>query len=231
MRKDLTVLIKEKVDSINVVLDVIDIQSDVIYLCNTLHLTIGKIIEDPLGSKYKIVDFLLNEWIKVVPYSGAPAQFVGVTVTCPEIHYFHGAPQTFNEEYNTKNASTREKTPVIWLLEHFEEDFFGRERSIERKSKFRVFFLDETNEEEWTAEQHHLLVIQPLMNLSDAFVNEFAKDKTFKTIELFTERPRIKFGKYVDDRGNERKIVDENFSAVELSAAFEKFKSTKCKNC
>lgn len=232
MKEDLTVILETVVNKIDVVLDVKDIQANKIFLCNTLHLTLKKIITDSSGNRYKITEFKLNEYIVVEPYSGAPAQFTGLTVTCPSITYLHGAPATTNNEYNDIDADSREKTPLIWLLEKYEEDFFGRESSVERNSRFRLFFLDETNETEWTSKEQHTNVIQPLMNLCDAFVEVIEKDRTFKTLEVYTKIPRVKFGVYRDNHGNERKIMDEDFSGIELSASFEKFKSYKCKtNC
>jgi len=231
MNKDLSVIIDEVVQKIDLSLDVLSIVGAKIFLCNTLHLTIGKIIQDSIGNQYKIIDFLLNEWIEVVPYSGAPDPFDDSVVICPKICYFSGAPASLNVEYLDKEADTRDKTPLIWLLENYEEDFFGRESSIERTSRFHLFFLDENDEVEWTTKEHHTLVLQPLENLIDAFIQVIENDRTFKTIEVFTKIPRARFGKYRDDRGNERKILDENFSGIELSASFQKFKSTKCKNC
>lgn len=232
MKEDLTVIIEEKVEAIIVVLDVVDIVGMKIFLCNTLHLTLKKLIEDSAGNLYKITDFKLNEWIEVAPYSGAPAQFDSETVVCPSICYFHGSPASVNNEYLDKDADTRDKTPLIWLLENYEEDFYGRESSLERNSRFRLFFLDETDEAEWTNKEHHTNVVQPLINLSEAFIQVMSNDRRYKTIEIFQQRPRVRFGKYRDDQGNERKILDENFSGIELSASFERFKTYKCKiNC
>lgn len=228
MQKDLSVIFEEQIAKINLILTVKDIQGGRIYLCETLHLTLKKLISDSSGNLYMITDFLLNEWIDVMPYAGAPAVFVSETVKCPEICFFSGAPASINNEYLDKEADTRDKTPLIWLLENYEEDFFGRESSVERKSRFRLFLLDETDEVEWTSKQHHTNVIQPLMNLCDKLVEVFQDDRTFKTIEIFTKIPRVRFGKYVDSHGNERKIIDEDFSGIELAASFEKFKTYKC---
>lgn len=230
MKKDLALIIEEKVDAINIVLDVVNIVGTRIYLCNTLHLTLRKLIKDSSDNLYKITDFKLNDWIEVEPYSGSPAQFDSESLECPAICFFTGAPASLNNEYLDKDSDTRDKTPLVWLLENYTEDFKGRESSIERTSRFRLFFLDENNEEEWITKEHHTNVVQPLINLSEAFIDVLAEDRKFKTIEIFTQIPRVRFGKYRDDHGNERKIIDENLSGIELSASFEMFKSYKCKN-
>lgn len=226
--KDLSVIFEDQIAKIDLVLNVIDVQGARIFLCDTLHLTTKKLITDSFGNLYKITDFLLNEWIDVVAYNGAPDQFNSETVKCPEICFFSGAPASINNEYIDKETDTRDKTPLIWLLENYEEDFFGRESSVERKSKFRLFFLDETDEVEWTSKQHHTFVIQPLINLCERFIEIFENDRTFKTIDVFTKIPRVRLGVYVDNQGNDRKIIDEDFSGIELSASFEKFKTYKC---
>jgi hypothetical protein len=227
--KDLTEILKEVVDKINLELNVIDIQGNKIFLCNTLHLAVEDIIEDGNSNKYQITEMTVNEFIVVIPVDGAPDPFNSSIVVCPPPVFLFGTPASTNNEYLALDADSAEKLPLIWLLENYEETFFGRESSIERRSAFRIFFLDETDEEEWLNKEHHQLVIQPMMNLCEAFIDAINADRTFKTFEQVTKIPRVRFGVYRTNQGNERKIIDENISGVELAASFEKFKTYNCK--
>ena len=225
--KDLTEIIGEVIDNINLTLNVESIVGNKIFLCETLHLTVLKIVEDSVGNQYKIIDFLNDEWIEVEPIGASPDPFDDSVVICPSITYLYGTPSSVSNEYVDLDAETRKKTPFIWLLENYDEEFFGAESSIERNSSIRCFFMDETDEVKWTNSEHHRLVIQPMQNLTDAFVSSIKSDPLFKTFSTYSQKPRVRFGVYVENKGNESKIFDEDLSGCELKGNFERYKCSK----
>lgn len=225
--EDLTEIVKNIVDSIDLSIDVNSIVGNKLFVCETLQLTIGKIVTNQSNDEYIVIDFLNNEWIEVEPYGATINPFDDTVVNAPDVTYFYGTPASVNNEYLQIDARTKKKTSFIWLLENYEEEFGGAESSIERKSKFKLFFLDEANEPKWINAEHHRFVIQPMNNLIKAFTNAISENPIFKNFTTVSTKPRARFGVYTVNKGNTKKIIDEDLSGSELSIDLEKF---KCKN-
>lgn len=229
MERDFVDIVEDVVNDINLTLDVKSVVGPRINLCDTLFLTKLKIITDESGNQYKITDFLDNEWIEVEVIGASPFPYVGSVVICPDINYQHGTPSSTNEEYLDMDAETFEKMPLVWLLEPYDEVFFGLESSVERDSKFTIFFLDETDEAQWLNTEHHRLVIKPQSNLRSAFIKVIENAPLFKTYASYNQKPRARFGVFVQNVGPDKKIINEDLSGVELTAGIERFKcSTEC---
>lgn len=229
--KDFTLILGELIDAIDLTIQVESVVADKVFLCKTLFLRELRIIEDEFGNEYTVTDVLNDEWITVDPIGGAPSPFTGETVICPDITYLFGSPSSTNSEYSGIEVDSGDKTPLIWLLENYTEKLFGRMSSFEREVSPRLFFMDETDEEDWSNEEHHAFSIQPMMNLADEFLLTVKKNRKFKRLEDTGMIPRARFGRYVDNRGNEKTIIDEYFSGVELQPTLIKYKETSCINC
>ena len=225
--EDLTEIVKSIVESIDLSINVNSIVGNKLFVCETLQLTIGKIVTNQVGDEYIVTNFLNNTWLEVSPYGATTDPFDDTIVIAPDVTYFYGTPASVNNEYLQIDARTKKKTSFIWLLENYDEEFGGVESSIERNSKFRLFFLDEANEPKWTNSEHHSLVIQPMMNLINAFTDAISENPIFKNFTTVSTKPRARFGVYTVNKGNTKKIIDEDLSGSELSIDLEKF---KCKN-
>lgn len=226
--EDFTVIVGQLVAKINLTLKVNEIVGNKVYLCETLFLTKLKVIKDDQGNAYKVTDFMNNSWIELEPIGAAPNPFLSDTVVCPDLHYLHGTPSSVNDEYNQINVNTGAKMPMIWLNENYKEKIWGRGFSIERTVTPQLFFMDETNEANWTNEDHHRLAIQPQANLAAAFIKVVEEDRRFKSVESTEHTPRPRFGVYVEYKGNERKLIDDDLSGVEIQPTLVKYK-TGCK--
>ena len=221
-------IIEGIISQIDLNLTVKNTDGQIIELCDTLHITVGKIVKDELGNEYRVTDIVFNESITVVPIDSAPL-FSGSTVVAPEITFLHGSPISTNEEYNkVLDRDSLKKTPFIWLLESYEYENGSRDSSIVASYSARLFFLD-LYYREWLNDEHNELAIKPMENLVQAFKNVIETDYSFKTLDSFRSRVRPRFGVEVANKGSRDKIINEDLSGVEVNMSIELFDLSICK--
>ena len=221
-------IIEGIISKIDLNLTVKSTDGQLIELCDTLHITVGKIVKDELGNEYRVTDIVFNESITVVPIGSAPL-FSGSTVVAPEITFLHGSPISTNEEYNkVLDRDSLKKTPFIWLLESYEYENGSRDSSIVASYSARLFFLD-LYYREWLNDEHNELAIKPMENLVRAFKNVIETDYSFKTLDSFRSRVRPRFGVEVANKGSRDKIINEDLSGVEVNMSIELFDLSICK--
>jgi hypothetical protein len=226
-------VIRAIVDSINRETTVKSIAGLKVFVCSTLWITLGKTIEDGNGNKYKVTDFSFDEWIELQVIGNSPAPYEGLVVVAPEPKFFYGTPSSLNDEYlKIKSRRTLKKTPFIWFLGSYEYESPAPDSPIEMGLDGRLFFMDGAQEIKWTTDQHNELVIKPMNNLVDAFVNVVEEDYSFKTLGSYSRRPRERFGVEVANQGNTRKIIDEDLSGIDVRILLELFDTSICDvNC
>jgi hypothetical protein len=88
--------------------------------------------------------------------------------------------------------------------------------------------MDWANTPKWRNDEHNDLVIKPMENLSQAFINVIENDYSFKRLGTYTRRPRPRFGVEVTDRGSDKTIIHENLSGIDLSVTLELFDLSTC---
>jgi hypothetical protein len=229
MAVNLVDIVQYIIDQIDLNLEVISTDGVRVYLCKTLHLTLGKIVKDDQNNEYRVTAISNNEWVDLEPIGHANL-FSGNILIAPEITYLHGSPSSTNQEYLTLLSSrTLEKTPFIWLLEPYEYEDTSRESAIEAAYRARLFFMDWADAPEWINDQHNNNAIKPMENLAQAFIDVINDDFTFKTLSDYTRKVRPRFGVEVTDQGSDRKIIDEDLSGVELAPLIEVYDLAGCK--
>lgn len=232
LREETTVLIERLLAAMDLTIPVTSIQGDQIFLCKTLHLRELRVIEDELGHEYTVTEVLNNQWIKVEPIGSAPVIFEGAQVICPALTFLYGTPSSTDSEYQQIAVESGNKTPLVWYWWNTDrERFFGTRSNLDREIKPRIVFLDETNESDWTNEDHLNYSLQPMFNLVQLFLETADQNRTFKKVENFETIKRPRFGRYVDPRGNEGLIINEYLSGVELQPTLINYKLTSCANC
>jgi len=230
MTVNLVDIVRQIIDRIDLNIDVKSIVGNRIYVCDTMHITIGKVITDEFGNEYRVTDFSFNEWIEVEPKDGAPDPIVTSYIVAPSILYLHGSPSSTNNEYAKISNRTLAKTPFIWLLVSYEYDLLPADSSLVASYNARLFFMDWANTPKWKNDQHNDLVIKPMENLSNAFIKVIEDDYTFKRLEAYTKRPRPRFGVEITDKGSDKTIIHENLSGIDLSVKLEMYDTTLCCN-
>lgn len=225
MDNNLVDIIKSIIAQINLELKVLSIDVDIIYLCNTLHLTIGKIVKDSDDNEYKVIELSINEYVKVEPINHI-IPFSGATLTAPEITYLHGDPLSTNAEYKDKGQRTSSKTPFIWLVESYTYDDLPKDSITDAAYNVRLFFMDWANTPKWVNDEHNEYVIKPMENLQTQFKQIIEDDSNYKRLENLTVSIRPRFGNVPDRPQN--LIIDEDLSGVEMNFKLEVYESDLC---
>jgi hypothetical protein len=164
------------------------------------------------GSQYPIVSVIDNASITVEGVIVNPQVY-----SVPNPFYFHGTPIMTNANH-ISGAKGSDKLPMVYLYEILREVDQPEDSRIVREADLRLFFLDEANLNEWTTDDHYSRRIKGLNNLVDQFI-ESAIQYTccFYLYETpFTRVNHANWGVYLDNKGHERKIFDDDLSGVEL---------------
>lgn len=214
----------EIVQGINreIVIDSISTMGDstLIFTCNTKWARAGKTLELKNGQfsfNNVIEEVQTNFFIKIkgiVSFSEAYVNFP-FNIT--------GTKIATNLEWTKASSFAIDKTPLIWLLDNFEETEHGRESSLERSVECKVFFLDETDIKNYYTNDHKVQVIQPMIALKDEFLSVIAKNRKFKTVDDDRIKYFSRFGTE-SPQGFEKNILDANLSGLVLSVTLRKYK-------
>ena len=198
-----------------------------VFVCSTKHVTITKIVEDDQGKKYKVKDYSFDEWLLLKPYQHMDA-FSGSIVKGNAPIFLHGTPMSVNNEYLQIDQRTLNKTPFIWMLESTEYDDLPLDSSIEYSYDVRLFLMDWANEKKWKNADHNEIVIKPMENLARMIIDYIEEDYSFKRLETKRIRPRARFGVEVTNKGNTKKIIDEDLSGAELRLRLDLYDLSIC---
>lgn len=224
---DLTIIVKNIIEKIDLSIPVQANNYPTIRVCKTLHLKTGMAVVDEFGNGYSIIDFKDNEWLKLEAMASSPDPFIGDFVVGSPVNYLHGTPSSVNDEYQELDRATYAKMPLIWLNENYTEEEIEADSMIGLSVQPTLFFMD-AMEVFWNNEEHHRLVIKPMSNLADAFMDVMRNDRTFKKSNNPRKTPRTRFGVYSPNRGNTKRIIEDFISAVEIQPSIVKFKKYCC---
>lgn len=220
-------IVRTIIDRIDLNIKVLNIENGTkVFVCNTMHITLGKIVKDELSNEFRVKDFAFNEWVEVEP-KGHSLDFEGSILVAPSILFLHGSPSSTNNEYAKIDNRTLNKTPFIWLL-GYEENNLLADSSLFASYETRLFFMDWANTPKWLNDQHNDLVIKPMQNLSRAFINVIENDYTFKTLSDYVIIPRARFGVEITDKGSDRTIINEDLSGLDMTIKLELYSDLKC---
>ena len=226
MNTNLVDIVRHLISLITLELSVVSIDSGKVYLCNTLHLTLCKIVKDEFGNEYEVTEFVCNEYVVLTPY-GHDVPFSGSVVIAPEIYYFHGDPKSTNNEYLQFDKRTANKTPFIWLVESYIYDQLPLDSAIEEAYDVRLFFLDWAETPKWENDDHNNNVIKPMQNLQKAFLQVIEDDYNYKRLENVRLTVRNRFG--ATAQNPEKLIIDEDLTGLEASFRLQVYDLSKCK--
>jgi hypothetical protein len=155
--------------------------------------------------------------------STIPAPDLDGVINLPSPFFISGTKLATNREWTIATNDLTAKTPIIWLLETLRERRFGKGDVRDREMELRLFFLDETNVEQYYTEDHRREVVYPMQKMVDEFIRTVERNRNFKTIEDYTIRSFSRFG-VEQDNGMFQNILDANLSGVELNITLTKYK-------
>lgn len=148
------------------------------------------------------------------------------------LKYYHGTVIATKEELEKKELSL-DKFPMAYLFEVLEDDFNNLEQSrIDRNSNFRLFFLSETDENNWNTNEHYEFSIKPMRNLLYKFINHLNGSNLIGEISSYKAINHAKFGVFVSSKGGHtQRIFNDKLSGVELKIDLPILKSRVCCPC
>lgn len=196
--------------------------STMIFTTNTKWARAGKLIELRNNGGANIINNLIEEvntntYIKVKGIVSVEKAFVNFPFNIT------GTKIATNLEWTKVSRIATEKTPLIWLLDSFDETIYGRESALERSVDCKIFFLDETDIKNYYTDDHKLQVIQPMIGLKDEFLEVIKKNRNFKTLEDVKTKYFSRFGTE-SAQGFEKNILDANLSGLVLQINLRKYK-------
>lgn len=224
--KDFSKIFETIVNAINsqivVTSSVVQGNSTIIYTCNTKWARNGKLLtafDGFVGFNYTITNVVLNESITI----STTASIANKTISVSSPFDITGTKMATNLEWTKASISLFEKTPIIWLLDDYEEKRYSAESSVERKVKCRIFFLDETDIVNYYTSDHKSQVIQPMIQLSEEFIRILNSKPIFKAIDVQDIKYFSRFGTE-SPQGFEKNILDANLSGLMIQIDIEKYK-------
>jgi hypothetical protein len=153
-------------------------------------------------------------------------------VTLDALKYYHGTVIATKQELKKKELSS-DKFPMAYLLEVLKDDFKNKDDSrIDRVSPLRLFFLSETDENNWTTEEHYEFSIKPMRNLVYRFISHLNGSSTIGEFDDWSAENHAKFGVYISSKGGHtQRVFDDKLSGVELRINLPILKSRVCNPC
>ena len=175
------------------------------------------------GLQYNVDSFTKDEEVVVSP-RGHSTAFTFSSFTLREPTFLHGTASSVNSEYLEISNKTREKTPFIWLLRGYTDEFYGEMNGKDRDSTVRLFFMDETNADKWLNDDHDVNAINQMSSLCDLFIDVIQASPAFDDLTNWRVTDRPRFGVEVTNQGSNGQIIDEDLSGVELNITLPIFK-------
>ena len=220
MTKEITNIIGELVAKIdNVCIGIYDSVTTFTMICDTKYLRVGK----------KVTKVVEDEYIEVTPLLVGSPNLDG-KIYLPPPFYISGTKMATNREWTISTSDMTSKTPLAWLLELIRLEKQGRGSSVNWRSDLRMFFLDETDIQNYYTKDHRDNVVEPMSRLAQLFMKVIDEDLTFESIDDYELITFSRFG-VETERGMFENILDANLSGVELRLTLGKYKGNcHCEN-
>lgn len=149
-------------------------------------------------------------------------------ITLPPMKYFHGTVIATVQELKQKQFS-KDKFPMVYLMETLRDQFDNSVGSaINRTSFLRLFFLCETDEDNWNTNEHYNYAILPMRNALYQFVDTLDRSALIGQFDGYEAVNHAKFGVYMSNVGHTKRIFNDRLSGVELQINLPIKKSSIC---
>lgn len=163
--------------------------------------------------EYEVIDVVRDTSVTVNATS-APN---GLTFFLDAPSFYHGTIIQTNQELSQDSKDVSERSPMAYLLRDLEETFFNDENLLDRETNIRLFFLHDTNFQDYTTELADEETLEPMRSMAYFFVEEvLKKSKLIARFDDYTIRDYLRFGRE-NASGYTDNIFNDNFSGVELS--------------
>lgn len=230
--KDIFDIVKDEiVDKIDLTVKVISVSNVgsvfTIELCNNKWLRVGQNLNDGTHL-WKVTEINSVGIITATKPTGATNIVKRQVLNIKTPTFLAGTKISVNNEWLGLGNDTRNKLPLIWLLESIDEQEFGIKSAIERKSKIRVLFLDDNNPKQYLIKDFRKNTVIPMLNLKDSFNEAVEKNHLFDYIESWNSKPFTRFGTE-NENGFLKNILDADLSGVQEDVTLPIYKRKECK--
>jgi len=213
-----TILVDNVVDNLDGTYTV-NVKKDADTTKHTYHLTATKQTVTLDGKKYKVIEIVPDVSIlirEVTTGAGAPTI---TTFPVPAPFFHHGTLIEVNAEIG-KVRHSKDKFPMVYLLETFSEDFTNAEDNdnvIDRTATVRLFCLDISKNKDFTIDNRLNFVIRPMQNLAKEIIDAFNKSKLIGKFDSFGITTVPFFGIIETNKGVTEQFFDDICSGADLT--------------
>jgi hypothetical protein len=200
---------------------------NVLNVCSTKSVTVGKIITDENLNEFKVVSVVFNQSITVEGTTDPLSVFIGTQILINKPMFLEGTAISTNNEYLQINQRTSKKTPFIWLLEGYSYDAGTLDSSLLFDSDIKLFIMDFADPNVLNEKQEEN-VIKPMENLAYMIKDYIDSDYVFPRLTTFKIKPRKRFGVEITNQGNKKLIINENLSGVEVNLNLKMYDTKEC---
>jgi hypothetical protein len=195
--------------------------SDILYAQAGFTITINSV-------DYIIKDIDCDDETIVV--SGDDATVSTGDFTLYEVFFFHGTPIEQGIEL-TAETDAMNKTPMIWLMEGYSEEFdTDFDNPVERESTFRMFALSQADFENFTTDSAKEASLKPMSRLMDMVEDAIElNNRLFNTDNIVFKRSIYsKFGITLSQKGVAKQLWGDKLAGVEDSTTIPIWKPDPC---
>lgn len=141
----------------------------------------------------------------------------GLTFFLDAPSFYHGTIVQTNQELSQDAKNVSERSPMAYLFRDLTDTFFDDSNLLDRETSIRLFFLHDTNFQDYTTDLADEETLEPMRSMAYFFVEEILKkSKLIGKIEDYDIRDYLKFG-IENASGYTENIFNDNFSGVELT--------------
>jgi hypothetical protein len=142
--------------------------------------------------------------------------------------FYHGTIIQTNQELSQDNKDVSERSPMAYLLRDLEETFYSDDNVLDRTTSIRLFFLHDTNFQDYTTELADEETLEPMRSMAYFFVEEVLKKSSqIARFDDYVIRDYLRFGRE-NASGYTENIFNDNFSGVELSITLPIYQRYLC---
>ncbi len=196
-------------------------------VCELLSMRVGRVITNEINEQFRVTEIngnivTLDPVNHSNPWSGNKA-FVNKPT------FLQGEWMSANSEYLDIEKNTFDKTPLIWLVRGYKEDYKGEESSIDFSVDPIIYFLEETPENGWLISDHDTNAINPMYRLTKRFIETLKQNLSIGDLKGYSIKDMPEFGVKVGKKGSSDFILDDFLSGTQLIIPMEVYDN--CINC
>ena len=194
--------------------------------CNTGWIRIKSIVSIG-GNDFEVTSFVQGESFTATSTSDPAGE---TTFTLPNVNYFHNTRFGQRAEVG-EIPDINDRVPMFWLYEVFEETFNNDDELVlDRTSPLRLFFLDNSNFEDWNNDEHYTFIINPMLNLAESFIEFLKNNPRIQQFEQHLVTSHKNFGE-VSDSGHVASYLGDEVSGVQVRITLPIDKDLTCNDC